>query len=142
MSKLIPDIFPRKKEKTSYFIETPIDKIVEEIVTEPPKIKTEDLIENIDEYSKGFTDAQRELFKYMLFTTKLTKELNDSVHFLHLFNVAFVGSLKKTFPDKNFDEIEKGLNDIKISLEKNLKDGNLPNTTFMHCLLGVIRGLL
>lgn len=142
MSNLKPDIYPRKKEKQSFFIETPIDRLVEEVITEGPTVTNIQIKDDIENYSRGFTEDERKLYKYMGFTSKIARNIYDSEHHLHLFEVALLSSLKHTYPDKDLEELEKSLKNVKTELAKVVKDGNVPNTIYIHCLLGMVRGLI
>jgi hypothetical protein len=142
MSSLKPDIYPRKKDKQNFFIETPIDKLVEEVSAEPPTVTNVDLKDDIENYARGFNEEERKLYKYLGFSSKIARNVRDSEHYLHLFEVALMASLRHTFPEKDLDELENSFKNVKSALAKVVKDGNVPNTIYIQCLLGMVRGLI
>lgn len=142
MSSLKPDIYPRKKEKQTFFIETPIDKLIEEVSAEGPTVTNVDLKDNIENYARGFTEDERKLYKYMSMSAKIARNVRDSEHYLHLFEIALMSSVRHTFPQKDLEALEKSLENVKSELAKVVNDGNVPNTIYIQCLLGMVRGLI
>lgn len=143
MSNIKSDMFNKMKDISSFYMETPPDnKLVETPVKEEPKVSLSNIKEFLDDFSKGFTPEQKRAYTYMSLLAHMSRNPNDSLHFFYILQTSFLASLKTTFPEQNFDDIEKSLTDIGFSLEKRLKDGNLQNTIYIHCMMGVLRGLL
>lgn len=142
MSNLKPDIFPKKKETKAYYIETQVDSLIVPEAPDVPKLSLDDLKAHLDDLSKGFTNEELTLYKYMALSSRLTINVSDTRNYVKLFIQVLMSSLKYTFPEKTFDELENSLGNVEILLEKSVKDGNLPNTTFIHGLMGMMRGLI
>jgi hypothetical protein len=142
MSVFKPDIFDPEKEKEEFYITFPDNTIKPEIPKEESKMSLDDLKKSLDEYVKNFDGDMEKLYEYALISSKTTSHTRNSIHYLHLLSTYLLITLRKLNPDKNFENVEKFLENAKLELEKILKDDNVSNELYIPCILGIYRGLI
>ena len=141
MSIIKPDIF-LEKEKEDFYAYAHDTTIKQEIPQEESKLSLDDFKKHIHEYSKNFTVDELKLYSFAKLSANTAFNKRDSRHYLHLFSTFFMASMKKTFPDKDFTELEKSLENNTILLDESLKDGNIDNDLYIPCILGTMQGLI
>jgi hypothetical protein len=141
MSDLVPDFIPKTLDGR-YFIESKNTTITHEIPEKKVFFPKEDLLAKIDEYVARLEGDAERYYKFAKLSATTNPAKQDSTHIFKLFKIFFIASLKHTFPNRDTKEIEESLENVKKILDKFLEDGNIENTMYIHCLLGMMRGLL
>lgn len=141
MSVLKPDLL-KKFGQSEYFQVREAPTLVEKNEEAPISITRPILKENIMEFSRSLSDVDRDNFSYGRLASRICPNNRDSNYYLANFNTFFLMSLRKTYPDKNFDVLEDSFRLHEKELANLIKDDRLNNEVFIPCLLGMIEGLL
>lgn len=135
MSKFIPDLKPVMKND-KVFQNIPNQAFsAEPIVAEDP-ISISEFKDAIRKFSLNFDEEDRRRFRASSITTKTSAQSRSSSNYWHNLSLFFLISLKETYPEKDFSELEKQMK--KMSLDEDFLDNN----AFLPYLLGIIDAIL
>lgn len=141
MSQLKPDLY-EKYGNNPFFISRPNTAVLDDVPPPPVNIPVEEVEIKLHDYGKTYTGEQATLYRYARTSAKITSNNRSFIHYIDLFNTFYIASLKKSFPDKDFDGIEKNLESVKKELAEIIKTDNVDKGLFLACLHGMMEGLL
>lgn len=140
MSDIIPNILGERK-LDDWYIPVVQNNLVD-IVVKDKGINSTEFKKYINEYAKSLDDNSLEIFKYAKNSARITKNKKDSSHFFRLFNQYFINSLNSTFPQKNFKELKENLEKLQKEFDKDIKECNIENESFIPALIGIVEGII
>ncbi len=104
-----------------------------------PSIDIGEFLDALVKFARSLNDNDYERYSLARVATKVTNNNKSSVHIWKIFTEFFIQSLLVTYPEKDFSQLKKQIEDIDISF---LEKEDIDNNVFTMYLIGIFEGLL
>lgn len=148
MSVFKPDIFNKLKDKgyvydSHEYGDSLMAQQRHDAITPPSYAPVDNLTKAIHAHCLRFNGEERKVYEYAKISTATTNEIFSSRHYFNILSIYFITSVKKTYPEIDFSEFEKHLQNAGQELNQKVRTEPLKDNTIMICaLLGIIEKLI
>lgn len=143
MSLIKPDMDYDPTKRMDMYIPGKSQTIMPEKLEKIPTTSKEEFHQSLQLFMNNFEDMDFiRFYNLSKITFKTSINVQDSVSFFEKFSTLYVGALKKNFPSKNLEQVEKSLSIIKTHLAEILKHDNVENKFLLPMLIGMTEGIL
>lgn len=143
MSFLKPDLDYDPTKRTDMYVNVENRTIRPQSDDIIPVTSKEQLQDDLKLFMNNFSDMDFIRF-YKISETTFSTSINvlDSISFFERFIMLYVGTLKKTYPKKDFTLIEQNLSTIKESLANMVRYDNVENKFLLPMVVGMLNATL